>query len=327
MIESEGAAPLLRAVAWHDGQLRTLATVDDVRAAYGEASATLWIDVQDADEAMLGALASCLGLHPLIVEDILERNQRAKIERTGEVLHIVAFALSYDGELDQTEIDMVLGRRFLLTAHDSAWRPTEMTRVRRDATTYLAGGADYLLWALVDELVDSYFPVFDRVGDDIEQLQDDVLSRPTKWVVQRLFQTRRDLLTIRHAINPQREIFNQLTNREEVLIAPERLLYFRDVYDHLIRLTDELDSYRELVSTTLDAYLSTINNNLSDIMKRLTGVTVVLAGIGAAAGIFGMSEAGAAIADTELTGFWLITTAIVVAALAAAWVLHRIGWI
>ena len=327
MNEADGTTPLLRAVACQDGQLRPLATVDDVRAAYGESSATLWIDVQDADEAMLSALASCLGLHPLIVEDILERNQRAKIERTGDVLHLVAFALTYDGGLDQTEIDMVLGRRFLLTAHDAAWRVTEMTRVQRDLATYLAGGADYLLWALMDMLVDSYFPVFDRVGDDIEQLQDDVISRPTKWVVERLFQTRRDLLTIRHAINPEREIFNQLTNREEVLIAPERLIYFRDVYDHLIRLTDELDSYRELVSTTLDAYLSTINNNLSDIMKRLTGVTVVLAGIGAAAGIFGMSEAGAAIADTELTGFWLITAGIVGAALAAAWVLHRIGWI
>ena len=314
-------------MAWQDGQLRSLATVDEVRAAYASPGATVRVDVEDTDAATLGELASCFGLHPLIVEDILERNQRSKIERTGDVLHIVAFALAYDGELDHTEIDFVLGSRFLLTAHDRTWRPTEMTRVRRDAATYLAGGADFMLWALVDELVDSYFPVFDRVGDEIEQLQDDVIARPSRWVVERLFQTRRDLLTIRHAITPQREIFNQLTNREQPLIAPERLLYFRDVYDHLIRLTDELDSYRELVSTTLDAYLSTINNNLSDIMKRLTGVTVVLAGIGAAAGIFGMSEAGAAIADTELTGFWLITAGIVLGAAAAAWLLHRIGWI
>ena len=90
---------------------------------------------------------------------------------------------------------------------------------------------------------------------------------------------RRDLLLIRHAVNPQREIFNQLTNRDSKLIKPERVVYFRDVYDHLIRLTDELDSYRELVSTTLDIYLSQVNNNLSEIMKRLTGVTVVLATI------------------------------------------------
>ena len=113
-----------------------------------------------------------------------------------------------------------------------------------------------------------------------------------------------------------------------MLIAPSGCIYFRDVYDHLIRMTDELDSYRELVSTTLDTYLSTINNNLSedheaaDRRDRRSWPASARS-----AGIFGMSEAGAAIADTELTGFWLITAAIVVAALAAAWVLHRIGWI
>ncbi len=324
--EATAGLPVLHAYAWAAGSLRTLATVDEVRTAYRDPEARLWIDVQDADEATLAALADCLGLHPLVVEDILERNQRSKIERTGDMLHIVAFALAYAGELVHSEIDMVLGHRFLLTSHDPAWRPAEMTQMRRDVATYLQGGADYLLWALVDELVDSYFPVFDQVGDQIEQLQDDVISRPTKSVVERLFQVRRDLLLIRHAINPQREIFNQLTNREEPLIDPERLLYFRDVYDHLIRLTDELDSYRELVSTTLDAYLSTINNNLSDIMKRLTAVTVVLAGIGAAAGIFGMSEAGGALNETEQPGFWLVTAVIVIGAVAAAALLRRIGW-
>ena len=102
-------------------------------------------------------------------------------------------------------------------------------------------------------------------------------------------------------------MFNQLTNREITLIDPEEILYFRDIYDHVIRLTDELDSYRELASSTLDVYLTQVNNNLSVIMKRLTGVTVILAGIGAVAGIFGMSEAGAALAGNEQAGFWAVT--------------------
>jgi hypothetical protein len=147
---------------------------------------------------------------------------------------------------------------------------------------------------ITDWLVDGYFPVFDRLGEVIEDLEIDVINTPNKWVVERIFAVRRDLLQIRHAVNPQREIFNQMTNRDLTLIKPERLVYFRDVYDHLIRLTDELDSYRELVSTTLDIYVSQINNNLSEIMKRLTAVTVVLAGIAAIGGIFGMSEAGTA---------------------------------
>ena len=124
-----------------------------------------------------------------------------------------------------------------------------------------------------------------------------------------------------------REIFNQLTNRDLALIDREEVVYFRDVYDHLIRLTDELDNYRELVSGTLDVYLSTINNNLSVVMKRLTGVTVILAGIGAIAGIFGMSEAGSAFNGGEAIGFWIVTGFTVLAAVGAAAFLRRIGWI
>jgi magnesium transporter len=124
-----------------------------------------------------------------------------------------------------------------------------------------------------------------------------------------------------------REVFNQLTNRDSKLIDANELVWFRDVYDHLIRLADEIDSYRELLSSTLEVYLTEVNNNLSVIMKRLTGVTVILAGIGAVAGIFGMSEAGKAITGTEATGFWLVTLITVVLAVGAATFLRRIGWI
>ena len=108
---------------------------------------------------------------------------------------------------------------------------------------HLAEGADFTCCgSIADWLVDDYFPVFDRLGDEIDDLENDVMRRPINWVVERLFAVRRDLLTIRHAVNPQREIFNQLTNRDLRLIKPERVVYFRDVYDHLIRLTDELDT-------------------------------------------------------------------------------------
>ncbi len=132
---------------------------------------------------------------------------------------------------------------------------------------------------------------------------------------------------VRRAASPTREVFNQLTNRDMTLIDEEEIVYFRDVYDHVIRLTDEMDNYRELASATLDVYLTQINNNLSLIMKRLTGVTVILAGIGAVAGIFGMSEAGSAVGGLEATGFWVVTALMVAAAGVATVFLRRIGWI
>lgn len=319
--------PVVRGYALAGGEVRELRSVDDVRAAHTAGAATLWADVTAPDQATLAGLAECLGLHPLVVEDILERNQRAKVERVADLLHLVAFALRYEAELQTSEIDLVLGRGFLLTTHEAEWDPFTIQAIGRDPQALLEPGPDHVLWALSDGIVDSYFPVFDRLGDSIEQLQDAVMARPSRAVVERLFRLRRDLLLARHAVSPQRETFNQLTNREEPLIAAERLLYFRDVYDHLIRLTDELDSYRELASTTLDVYLSTVNNNLSEIMKRLTAVTVILAGIGAVAGIFGMSEAGSALRFGEAPGFWLITLAMVIVAAAALLYFRRIDWL
>jgi magnesium transporter len=165
------------------------------------------------------------------------------------------------------------------------------------------------------------------LGDEIDQLEDDVMRvKPSHWIVERLFTVRRELLTIRHAVNPQREIFNQLTNRDLRLIHPERIVYFRDVYDHLIRLTDELDSYRELVGTALDIYLSQVNNNLSETVKKLTVATVILAGVGALAGIFGMSEAGRAISFEDMR-FWIVTAGIGAFAAVLYVYFRRIGWI
>ena len=326
-VAEDSSRDALWALAWHEQDgVRRLSTIEEIRAAHERPGCQMWIDLSEPDRDLLHELGKVFKLHPLVTEDILERNQRAKVEVTGDSVHIVMFALRYEGEIVSDEIDIVLGDGFLLTSHDADINPREAPFTRRDPQAHLPGGVDYVLWGLADWLVDDYFPVFDKLGDEIDQLEDDVMQRPNHWVVERLFQVRRDLLAIRHAVNPQREIFNQLTNRDMRLIKPERILYFRDVYDHLIRLTDELDSYRELVSTTLDIYLSQVNNNLSEIMKRLTAITAILAGAGALAGIFGMSEAGLAISFEDLR-FWLVTAAIVVASAAGFIYARRIGWI
>jgi len=321
------AVPRFRAWAWRDGRVETLPDVDAVGAAAADAGVFLWIDVAHDDHALLAELSAHLGLHELVVEDIVEQNQRAKFELTDGTIHLVMFALAYDGALEATEIDFVLGERFLLSAHAPTWDAQGSHHFRGGVGPFLSGGPDYVLWAIVDELVDAYFPVFDRLGDKLDGIQDEVVRKPSRGIVEDLFAIKRDLLAIRHAINPQREIFNQLTNRELTLVRPDRIIYFRDVYDHLIRLTDELDSLRDMVGTTLDAYLTTINNDLSEVMKRLTAVTVILAGIAAIGGIFGMSEAPAAIAGREGIGFWVIVAfSVGLGAIALAY-FRRIGWL
>jgi magnesium transporter len=283
--------------------------------------------VAAASDVPVDPITQLLELHPLIASDIAERNQRAKVAEVEGSIHIVMFSISFTGAVAALEIDIVLGKRLLLTVHEPAWDPFALPQLRGDGTKMLKRGPDFLLYAITDGIVDGYFPALDALEDELDTLQDDVIQRPTTWTLERLFTIKRELIGLRRAISPAREIFNQLTNRDLGVVAPEHIVYFRDVYDHLIRVTDELDNDREQVGGTLEVYLSTVNNNLSVIMKRLTGVTVILAGVGAAAGVFGMSEAGLALKGGEGSGFWLVTAMIVMGAAFTAFILRRIDWI
>jgi magnesium transporter len=304
------------------------AALAELPGAFGRRGARMWIDVCDGGCELKTEVAGLLKLHPLLIEDLAERDQRAKLEPVDEVLHAVIFSLGFDaGEIYERELDFVLGDRFLLTAHSRWWNPFTTRHVRIGAAELLAKGPGHLLWCLADDVIDSYFPILDQLGDEIDELEDKVVGRADRALLERLFDLKRQLIQVRRVTSPEREIFNVLSNREDELISAEDRLYFRDAYDHLIRLTDELDTYRELASATLEAYLSTVNNNLSLIMKRLTGVTVVVAGLGAIAGIFGMSEAQFAMRGDEGPGFWIVVVgSLIVAAIATA-VLRLVDWI
>jgi magnesium transporter len=320
--------PRIRGVAWAPDGAHQLASRDALARALAKEDCLVWVDLTAPSDVSVDDVARMLDLHPLIAEDVAERNQRAKFEEIEGAIHLVMFAIEYGGELVTTEIDLVLTRRSVLTVHEPGWDPFTVQQLRGDPAGTLKRGPDFLLYALTDAIVDGYFPVLDKLEDDIDGLQDDVVRRPTTWTLERLFTLKRELIGLRRAISPAREIFNQLTNRDLELVAPDHVVYFRDVYDHLIRVTDELDNDRELVAGTLEVYLSTVNNNLSTIMKRLTGVTVILAGIGAVAGIFGMSEAQTALGGVgEGSGFWAVTAFVVMGAAITAIILRRIDWI
>ena len=308
-------------------ELEGAKAVDRLAELVARPDSTVWVDLVAPTQRQSDDVGKALGLHPLIVEDVLEGNQRAKIETTDGVVHIVLFHLAYGDTVVASEVDLVLGERFLLTVHNSDFDPRTGHHLAGGMGPIMSHGPDHLLWAICDDLVDGYFPFADRIGDAIDTVQDEVIRKNTPDTIERVFALKRELIQVRRAISPVREVFNQLTNRDEALIDDEEVIYFRDIYDHVIRLTDELDNYRELAAATLDVYLTQVNNNLSVIMKRLTGVTVILAGIGAAAGIFGMSEAGAAFNGAEAGGFWLVTALVVLLAMSAAVVLRRIDWI
>jgi magnesium transporter len=327
MTDQPGTLRVVAVAGGKGAELEGKAALAQLPKLLRQADTQLWVDLITPTQAQAQEVGAALKLHPLIVEDVLEGNQRAKIESTDGVVHIVLFHLAYGDRVIASEVDVVLGRGFLLTVHNADWDPRTAHHIVGGVGPILARGPDHLLWAIADDLIDGYFPFADRIGDAIDDVQDQVVRKATPAVLEQLFLLKRELIQVRRAISPVREVFNQLTNRDEKLIDPDELVYFRDIYDHVIRLTDELDNYRELASATLDVYLTQVNNNLSVIMKRLTGVTVILAGIGAIAGIFGMSEAGLAFQGAEAGGFWLVTVIVVAIAVGAALVLRKIDWI
>ena len=317
----------IRIRSWAGGQLVESSEVDQLGRLVAADGSTTWIDLTKPTPDLVAAVGRRLGLHPLVVDDINERNERAKVALVGDVIHIVAFVLERKADVQAHEIDFVLGQDFVLSVHPSSWDPMQTHQVKGGVGPLLEQGPDHLLWALVDAIVDGYFPVFDGLEDEIDTVQDRVMAKPDKATLQHVFRLRRELIRMRHIVAPSREVFAQLTSREFGLIAEANVFFFRDVYDHLIRLNEELDVLRELVAGAIEIYLSTINNNLSTIMKRLTGVTVVIAGIGAVAGIFGMSEAATALAGAEGSGFYVVVAATVVASLAGVLVLKKIDWL
>ncbi len=302
-------------------------SLDDLAGFLGDPDTTVWIDLTDPSAELVGAVSRELGVHPLVIEDIVETDGRAKLEAADDVLHMALFALTRDDATRLHEVDFVIGRRFLMSVHPGTWDPRAAHQLRAGPGAVMSRGTDALLWALSDAVVDGYFPVFDQLADEIDALEDRILDRPDREALQKVLEMKRELIKIRHVVAPGREVFNQLTSREHELIREPQVLYFRDIYDHLIRLTDEFDSFRELTAATIELYLSTVNNNLTVIMKRLTGATVVLAGIAAVAGLFGMSEASSALDGREGTGFWVITIITVVVAAVVLAVLRRIGWV
>jgi magnesium transporter len=319
----------LRVTAFRDGQASETEAIDDLPSLLSGEDACVWIDLTDPGPDAVSQIAKALGLHPLIAEDIIESNERAKVEHVGEVIHFVLYAVhrQEDGTgVHSDELDFVLGPHFLLSVHPDSWDPRAAHQLKMGPEAMMRKGPDFLLWALADSVVDGYFPIFDQLGDEVDDLQDQVIANPVASTLERVFALKRELIRLRHVLAPTREIFNQLTSREYDLISEPHVLYFRDIYDHLVRLTDDFDSDRDLIAGTIEVYLSTINNNLSAIMKKLTGVTVVVAGIGALAGIFGMSEAGPALSGGEGLGFWLITALSVALGAAAVVVLRRIDW-
>jgi len=252
----------------------------------------LWFDLDSPTQAELDFLEKLLRIHHLTLEDMVKQNQRAKIESFEDYVYLAIHPLirKNDLEIEPSETDLLLGHNWLVMVH---YGPipglVENLQFNERLGLALARGADFLLYTIVDLIVDSCFPLLDQIDDEIDALEDKLLGQPDIEDMDRLLILKRSLVRIRRAVGPQREVFNQLTRRDFPFVRPEYTVYFRDVYDHLIRITEELDSLREILSGALEVHLSSISNQLNITMKRLTAWGTIFVIITAIAGIYGMN--------------------------------------
>jgi magnesium transporter len=270
--------------------------LDQIAGKLKEPGALVWVSLEhtNADE-LNTVLRDIFHFHPLTIEDCLTPGyQPPKVDDFGDYLFIIALALKPNGlpdELETIELNIFLGRNYVVTSYLAPAMPPVQDvqrRLERDERL-LERGADFLCHAILDELVDDYLPLIDQMDEEIELLEDAVLEKPQTRTLQRILQLKHATLTLRRIVSPQRETMNRLSRDEFAQIERQNRIYYRDIYDHLVRIQDLSESLRDLITSALDTYLSATSNRLNEIMKALTIVSTIFLPMSFVAGVYGMN--------------------------------------
>ena len=249
-----------------------------------------WLDIHDPAPADLEILRDAFGFHPLAVEDSLHFGQRAKIEDYDDFVFLVAFGWAPD-EDGLVEVHCYYSERFLVTVRRDDAPAFAQVRPRCKRTLAEALDGVLVLHQVVDGLVDSFFPVLTRFSERLDLIEDEMLARPSDRQLQDILSMRRRIVTLRTAIAPQRDAFGRLAGGVVELpgMTAEAERYFRDVYDHLFRLSETIDGYRDLITAAIDVYLSTASNRLGIVTKQLTVIATIFLPLTFVTGFFGQN--------------------------------------
>jgi len=255
-----------------------------------------WVDVKGlGSEDILNRLGAVFTLHPLVLEDIVNVPQRPKVEEYDDQLLIIArmVMLRRSGRSFLTEqVSLVLGKHYLLTVQEEPENDcfsAVRERIRLNKGTIRKHNADFLAYTLLDSIIDGFFPILENYGEQIEDLESEVVANPTRQTLEKIHKIKRELLTLRRSIWPQRDAINSLIRDGSDLISDEVRVYLRDCYDHAVQVLDMVETYRELSSSLMDVYLSSVSNRMNEVMKFLTIVSTIFIPLTFVAGVYGMN--------------------------------------
>ena len=250
------------------------------------------MDVSDPTSLDFDNLARQFGFHPLSIEDCRHQHQRPKVEEFPGYYFIVLYeaVLNDVGRLQLGELGIFLGKNYIVTVHSEPIRAIETAeRLWRSWTDLAERGTGLLAYLLIDAVVDDYLPLLDTVSDRMDSLEDRIFADFQDESLEEIFRIKKELLLLRRAVTPLRDVFNTLLRREQPIFSRETHTYFQDVFDHLIRVADTIDTLRDMIGSMMDAYLSISGNRMNLVMKRLTSIATILMSVTLVAGIYGMN--------------------------------------
>ncbi len=309
---------------------RDVASVEDL-AAFIERDTVTWVDVQGiGDEAAIRRIGELFSLHPLALEDAINVPQRPKAEAYERFQLFITRMTRCDtgAEVDVEQLSIFFGPTFVLTLQErygDIFDPVR-ERIRSGVGPIRRLGPDYLAYAIIDTVVDGYYPVLETIGDFLETLEEETLERAQPIHLRRMYEAKRQLLGLRRAIWPQREAINALIRTEHPLVSEMVRLHLRDCYDHAVQVIDVTESYRELVGTLMDLYLSIMGQRTNEVMKVLTIMATIFIPLTFVAGVYGMNFTHM----PELAWPWAYPAVLGVMALTAGAMIAyfwRKGWI
>jgi magnesium transporter len=272
-------------------------TVAEMASAVRDERATLWLDVFEIDDEDVDLLTNVFNLHPLTVEDFIMPNARPKVEEFPDYLFLVAFSLENSngngrqkGKFKTTEFDCCLGKNFLITFHTDTCGSicTCKDRVKKQSPMIMHG-ADMLLYSILDSCVDNYSPIIAEFDSMVDVMSDELFKAPTHDTLRKIYNLKNDVMNIRRTIGPQADVIGLLARGAYRFIAPSNTVYFRNIYDNMMRFNDTVGASRDVISGAMEAYVSISSNRLNEIMKTLTVIATIMMPLTLIASIYGMN--------------------------------------
>ena len=278
-----------------EGNLKTNIPVQEYLLALQESNGLLWVDLYDEPKDVIKAiLYDTFGFHTLAIADALDEVHVPKVDDWGDYLYLVVRAISYKEHLDKQlitqEVDIFLGNNYIITYHNNPIPAIErIWEISHRDERQLRNGVNQLLYKLIDEVATDFISQTEVMDEDINTIEDQLFNDPKPILLENIFSLKRDLLHLRRIIAPQREMINKLARGDYEIIDTDSKMYFRDVYDHFLRLYDIIENLRDLTGSALEIYLSVVNNRMNNVMKTLTIITTLFMPISFLAGFFGMN--------------------------------------